>query len=81
MKLEQLYRDIQERLDVGDKLWADEGGVAVLLKRWKGFIEKLYAPDYEPNTEDEEKVLGLLMNYFRTNKSSGLEIYLKDLVP
>ena len=70
MKLEQLYRDIQERLDVGDKLWADEGGVAVLLKRWKGFIEKLYAPDYEPNTEDEEKVLGLLMNYFRTNKSS-----------
>ena len=81
MKLEQLYRDIQERLDVGDKLWADEGGVAVLLKRWKGFIEKLYAPDYEPNTEDEEKVLGLLMNYFRTNKSSGLEIYLKDLLP
>ena len=81
MKLEQLYRDIQERLDVGDKLWADGGGVAVLLKRWKGFIEKLYAPDYEPNTEDEEKVLGLLMNYFRTNKSSGLEIYLKDLVP
>jgi len=81
MKLEQLYRDIQERLDVGDKLWADEGGVAVLLKRWKGFIEKLYSPDYEPNTEDEEKVLGLLMNYFRTNKSSGLEIYLKDLLP
>ena len=81
MKLEQLYRDIQERLDVGDKLWADEGGVAVLLKRWKGFIEKLYAPDYEPNTEDEEKVLGLLMNYFRTNKSGELGVYLKDLVP
>ena len=81
MKLEQLYRDIQERLDVGDKLWADEGGVAVLLKRWKGFIEKLYAPDYEPNTEDEEKVLGLLMNYFRTNKSDELGVYLKDLVP
>ena len=81
MKLEQLYRDIQERLDVGDKLWADGGGVAVLLKRWKGFIEKLYAPDYEPNTEDEEKVLGLLMNYFRTNKSGELGVYLKDLVP
>ena len=81
MKLEQLYRDIQERLDVGDKLWADGGGVAVLAKRWKGFIEKLYAPDYEPNTEDEEKVLGLLMNYFRTNKSGELGVYLKDLVP
>ena len=81
MKLEQLYRDIQERLDVGDKLWADEGGVAVLAKRWKGFIEKLYSPDYEPNTEDEEKVLGLLMNYFRTNKSGELGVYLKDLVP
>ena len=81
MKLEQLYRDIQERLDVGDKLWADGGGVAVLAKRWKGFIEKLYSPDYEPNTEDEEKVLGLLMNYFRTNKSGELGVYLKDLVP
>lgn len=81
MKLEQLYRDIQERLDVGDKLWADEGGVASLAKRWKGFIDKLYAPDYEPNTDDEEKVLELLMNYFRTNKSGELGAYLKDLLP
>ena len=79
MKLEQLYRDIQERLDVGDKLWADVDGGG--KKSWNDFISKLYAPDFEPNTEDEEKVLGLLMNYFRTNKSSGLEIYLKDLVP
>jgi hypothetical protein len=81
MKLEQLYRDIQERLDVGDKLWADEGGVASLAKRWKGFIEKLYAPDYEPNTEDEEKVLAALMGYFQTNKSGDLGAYLKDLLP
>ena len=79
MKLEQLYRDIQERLDVGDKLWADVDGEG--KKSWNDFISKLYAPDFEPNTEDEEKVLGLLMNYFRTNKSSGLEIYLKDLLP
>ena len=79
MKLEQLYRDIQERLDVGDKLWADVDGGG--KKSWNDFISKLYAPDFEPNTEDEEKVLGLLMNYFRTNKSSGLEIYLKDLLP
>jgi len=79
MKLEQLYRNIQERLDVGDKLWADVDGGG--KKSWNDFISKLYAPDFEPNTEDEEKVLGLLMNYFRTNKSSGLEIYLKDLLP
>lgn len=81
MKLEQIYKNIQERLDVGDKLWADEGGVASLAKRWKGFIDKLYAPDYEPNTDDEEKVLELLMNYFRTNKSGELGAYLKDLLP
>ncbi len=77
MKLEDIY----EKLNVGDKLWADEGGVASLAKRWKGFIDKLYAPDYEPNTDDEEKVLELLMNYFRTNKSGELGAYLKDLLP
>ena len=77
MKLEDIY----EKLNVGDKLWADESGVAALAKRWKGFIDKLYAPDYEPNTDDEEKVLELLMNYFRTNKSGELGAYLKDLLP
>ena len=81
MKLEQIYKNIQERLDVGDKLFADEGGVASLAKRWKGFIDKLYAPDYEPNTEDEEKVLAALMGYFQTNKSGDLGAYLKDLLP
>ena len=75
MKLEDIY----EKLNVGDKLWADVDGEG--KKSWNDFISKLYAPDFEPNTEDEEKVLGLLMNYFRTNKSSGLEIYLKDLLP
>ncbi len=75
MKLEDIY----EKLNVGDKLWADVDGGG--KKSWNDFISKLYAPDFEPNTEDEEKVLGLLMNYFRTNKSSGLEIYLKDLLP
>ena len=79
MKLEQLYKSIREKLNVGDKLWADVDGGG--KKSWNDFISKLYAPDFEPNTEDEEKVLGLLMNYFRTNKSSGLEIYLKDLLP
>ena len=62
MKLEDIY----EKLNVGDKLWADEGGVASLAK---------------PNTDDEEKVLELLMNYFRTNKSGELGAYLKDLLP
>ena len=79
MKLEQLYKSIREKLNVGDKLWADVDGGG--KKSWNDFISKLYAPDFEPNTEDEEKVLELLMNYFRTNKSSGLEIYLKDLLP
>ncbi len=75
MKLEDIY----EKLNVGDKLWADIEGEG--KKSWNDFISKLYAPDFEPNTEDEEKVLGLLMNYFRTNKSGELGVYLKDLVP
>lgn len=79
MKLEQLYKNIREKLNVGDKLWADIEGEG--KKSWNDFISKLYAPDFEPNTEDEEKVLGLLMNYFRTNKSGELGVYLKDLVP
>ena len=79
MKLEQLYKTIREKLNVGDKLWADVDGEG--KKSWNDFISKLYAPDFEPNTEDEEKVLGLLMNYFRTNKSGELGVYLKDLVP
>ena len=81
MKLEQIYNNIQERLNVGDKLFAGEDGVVSFRKQWKQFINKLYAPDYEPNTEDEEKVLELLMNYFNYNKSGELGVYLKDLLP
>ena len=81
MKLEQIYNNIQERLNVGDKLFAGEDGVVGFRKQWKQFINKLYAPDYEPNTEDEEKVLELLMNYFNYNKSGELGVYLKDLLP
>jgi len=79
MKLEQIYKNIREKLNVGDKLWADVDGRG--KKPWNDFISKLYAPDYEPNTEDEEKVLELLMNYFNYNKSGELGVYLKDLVP
>ena len=81
MKLEQIYNNIRERLNVGDKLFAGEDGVVGFRKQWKQFINKLYAPDYEPNTEDEEKVLELLMNYFNYNKSGELGAYLKDLLP
>ena len=75
MKLEDIY----EKLNVGDKLWADVDGEG--KKSWNDFISKLYAPDFEPNTDDEKKVLKALTNYFRTNKSGELGVYLKDLVP
>ena len=75
MKLEDIY----EKLNVGDKLWADVDGEG--KKSWNDFISKLYAPDFEPNTDDEKKVLTALTNYFRTNKSGELGVYLKDLVP
>lgn len=75
MKLEDIY----EKLNVGDKLWADIEGEQ--REDWGKFISKLYAPDFEPNTDDEKKVLKALTNYFRTNKSGELGVYLKDLVP
>jgi hypothetical protein len=79
MKLEQLYKDIQERLDVGDKLFADN---EVEIKQdFQKFIEKVYAPDFEPNTEDENELIATFREYFKSNKSGGLGIYLKDLVP
>ena len=81
MKLEQLYKNIYEDLNVGDKLFAGEYGVESSRRQWLQFIKKLYAPDYEPNTEDEEKVLELLINYFNYNTSGELGAYLKDLLP
>ena len=81
MKLEQIHKNIRERLNVGDKLFAGEYGVESSRRQWLQFINKLYAPDYEPNTEDEEKVLELLMNYFNYDKSGELGAYLKDLLP
>jgi len=75
MKLEDIY----EKLNVGDKLWADIEGEQ--REDWGKFISKLYAPDFESNTDDEKKVLKALANYFRTNKSGELGVYLKDLVP
>ena len=79
MKLEQIYKNIQERLDVGDKLFADN---EVEIKQdFQKFIEKVYAPDFEPNTEDENELIATFREYFKSNKSGGLGIYLKDLVP
>ena len=75
MKLEDIY----EKLNVGDKLWADIEGEQ--REDWGKFISKLYAPDFESNTDDEKKVLKALANYFRTNKSGELGVYLKDLLP
>jgi len=69
MKLEDIY----EKLNVGDKLWADIEGEQ--REDWGKFISKLYAPDFEPNTDDEKKVLKALTNYFRTNKSGELGVY------
>jgi tRNA A22 N-methylase len=62
VKLEQLYRDIQERLDVGNKLFADN---EVEIKQdFQKFIEKVYAPDFEPNTEDENELINTLKELF-----------------
>lgn len=79
MKLEQIYKDIQERLNVGNKLFADNE--VEIRQDFQKFIEKVYAPDFEPNTEDENELIDTLKGYFKLNKSGGLGIYLKELVP
>ena len=75
MKLEDIY----EKLNVGNKLFADNEVEA--KQDFQKFIQKVYAPDFEPNTEDENELIDSLKDYFRSNKSGGLGTYLKDLVP
>ncbi len=71
MKLEQIYKNIREKLNVGDKLWAEEGGL----------FDYYYKPDFEPNTEDEKKLLKVLQDYFYKNMGAKeLGVFLKDLL-
>ena len=44
-------------------------GHAFSTTNWKNWIEKMYAPDYEPNTEDEDKLLTLLSAYLENPDS------------
>ena len=80
MKLEKLYKDIFEA-NVGDKLFADPD-VAYSFRNDSGFdrdfvkwVEKVYGPDYEPNTTVETQMLYALGKYF------GDVTYAKDLGP
>lgn len=84
MKLEQLYKDLYEALNVGDKLWADEDFFGVpdididLIK----FFNKLYAPDFEPNTMWEDALLKRMQNYFYANTDAKeLGMLLNKLLP
>jgi hypothetical protein len=78
MKLEQLYR-----ISKNDSMSViNYCGHEVEIKQdFQKFIEKVYAPDFEPNTEDENELIATFREYFKSNKSGGLGIYLKDLVP
>ena len=78
MKLEKLYKDIFEA-NVGDKLFADPD-VAYSFRNDSGFdrdfvkwVEKVYGPDFEPNTTEETQMLYALGKYF------GDVTYAKDL--
>jgi len=78
VKLEKLYKDILEA-NVGDKLFADPD-VAYSFRNDSGFdrdfvkwVEKVYGPDYEPNTTEETQMLYALGKYF------GDVQYAKDL--
>ena len=78
MKLKRLIKEFE----AGDKLFADRGNNAGTTVRWKEWIEGMYAPDYEPNTEDEEKLLTLLSAYLQDPESGeGSALNLKELLP
>ena len=83
MKLEQLYKDIREKLNVGDKLWADENPKSPDLDTYLvNYLKNLYAPDFEPNTKDEDELLKVLQNYYYANTGAkDLGKLLKGLVP
>ena len=83
MKLEKLYKDIYEALNVGDKLWADQLFKGLQLDdQFISFLNKLYAPDFEPNTKDEDELLKALAEYFYQNTGAkDLGKLLKGLVP
>lgn len=79
MNLKRLIKEFE----AGDKLFADRGNNAGSTTNWKNWIEKMYAPDYEPNTEDEDKLLTLLSAYLENPDSGdfGSALNLKDLLP
>ena len=78
MKLEKLYKDIFEA-NVGDKLFADPDAAYALRnddgidKNFYKWVERVYGPDYEPNTPEENKMLFALGKYF------GQATYAKEL--
>ena len=78
MKLEKLYKDIFEA-NVGDKLFADLDAAYALRnndgidRNFYKWVERVYGPDYEPNTPEEDKMLFTLGKYF------GQATYAKEL--
>ncbi|MCP4803288.1 MAG: hypothetical protein GY891_10655, partial [Bacteroidetes bacterium] len=83
MKLEQIYKNIREQLNVGDKLWGAEVFPGIGLDaKFISFLHKLYAPDFEPNTIWEDALLKKLQDYFYENTGAkDLGPLLKGLVP
>jgi hypothetical protein len=78
VKLEKLYKDIFEA-NVGDKLFADPDAAYALRnddgidRNFYKWVERVYGPDYEPNTPEEDKMLFALGKYF------GQATYAKEL--
>ena len=83
MKLEQLYKNIYEDLNVGDKLWGAEVFPGIDLDaKFVNFLHKLYEPDFEPNTVWEDALLRNLKDYFAENTGAkDLGPLLKGLLP
>ena len=85
MKLEKLYKDIFEA-NVGDKLFADPDAAYALRnddgvnREFYKWVERVYGPDFEPNTKEENDMLFALGKYFgQATYAKELGKYIDDL--
>jgi hypothetical protein len=64
---------------LADDTWEDK----MLLTSWAQFIERMYAPNFEPNTEDEDELMRQMIRYFDENEAGQKELgkILKDVLP
>lgn len=70
----------EAKFDFGEKFLADYRSER---PEWSEFVKRIYAPNFEPNTEDEKELMDLMMQYFDENEKNQKELgdFLKEILP